>query len=311
MLSAVAITSILIASANAAALPQTGCTGGTYQCGPLNADGQGTINVCQGGSFVKLDDCNDAANNACTYISGSPFCVAGPGSSGMVGAFPAMGATPPAMPAAAAPPANTVAPPLAAVPAPLPIVPAGQAAAPAAVPSVAPAAAPAASAAAPAAPAAAGGAAMVVGTVTSGYMGTGFCSSASTFSTQLSFSTQVTSMNIANSACPAGANHIPMGECGLPTITVAVTLNGTPVSVVKYGGGNQDAAGNTFSFTLADDNPYYGGQLDLALPCAGGTPGMVGQGIAFAYSVANPGVQVQLTDGTMIGAQFVVSQSST
>jgi hypothetical protein len=58
------------------------CTSGTYACGAVNGAGQDTINVCQGGVFVKLDDCNDSPNNKCTYIANQPFCVAGMGGGG-------------------------------------------------------------------------------------------------------------------------------------------------------------------------------------------------------------------------------------
>ncbi|KAJ1553018.1 hypothetical protein HK405_009228 [Cladochytrium tenue] len=52
------------------------CNGQTYSCGPQNDIGQDTINVCSGGVWVKLDNCDDDPNNACTLIGGSPFCVA-------------------------------------------------------------------------------------------------------------------------------------------------------------------------------------------------------------------------------------------
>jgi hypothetical protein len=67
--------------ASVAGVSQVGqpCTSGTYACGAVNADGQDTINVCDGGVFVKLDDCNDSPNNKCAYIANEPFCVFGTG----------------------------------------------------------------------------------------------------------------------------------------------------------------------------------------------------------------------------------------
>ncbi|KAI9358918.1 hypothetical protein DFJ73DRAFT_957614 [Zopfochytrium polystomum] len=52
----------------------TACTSG-YACGGRNAAGEDSIVICTGGAYVKLDDCNDAPNVACSLINGQPFCV--------------------------------------------------------------------------------------------------------------------------------------------------------------------------------------------------------------------------------------------
>ena len=79
----------------------TPCTqNGLYQCGgPKNAAGQDSINICSGGTWVKVkmsklrfissshlkstkfkvDDCDE--NPACGYSGGIPFCVE-PGTAG-------------------------------------------------------------------------------------------------------------------------------------------------------------------------------------------------------------------------------------
>ncbi|KAJ3329554.1 hypothetical protein HDU76_007661 [Blyttiomyces sp. JEL0837] len=72
----------------------------TFSCGPTDAKGQDSINVCQGGVWAHLDACDMAPNNACQYINGSPFCVAGKG--GNSGGMPSTGATTPVTP----PPTN-------------------------------------------------------------------------------------------------------------------------------------------------------------------------------------------------------------
>ncbi|KAJ3174830.1 hypothetical protein HK101_010816 [Irineochytrium annulatum] len=104
-----------------------------------------------------------------------------------------------------------------------------------------------------------------------------------------------------------------MSECGLPTVRVAVAQNGNPVMLAAYSGGNRDANGNTFSFTLANDMPYYGGQLLTNIPCSyttGADPATLGKGMSFTYTVMTPNVQVQLNDGTMATATYVVSAGS-
>ncbi|KAI9347993.1 hypothetical protein DFJ73DRAFT_777425 [Zopfochytrium polystomum] len=52
----------------------TACTSG-YACGGRNVAGEDSIVSCTGGAYVKLDDCNDAPNVACSLINGQPFCV--------------------------------------------------------------------------------------------------------------------------------------------------------------------------------------------------------------------------------------------
>ncbi|KAJ1562507.1 hypothetical protein HK405_011294 [Cladochytrium tenue] len=49
----------------------------TYACGPTNDAGQGTIAICQGGVWVKLDDCGETPYTACEIIDSAPYCVVG------------------------------------------------------------------------------------------------------------------------------------------------------------------------------------------------------------------------------------------
>ncbi|KAI8609363.1 hypothetical protein BC830DRAFT_1150952 [Chytriomyces sp. MP71] len=83
MISAIFTTVALLAStATAQGVVNFGdacTTAATLSCGPTNTENQGSIAICQGGVFVKLDDCNDSPNNACTYLGGTPFCVLGNG----------------------------------------------------------------------------------------------------------------------------------------------------------------------------------------------------------------------------------------
>ncbi|KAJ3135020.1 hypothetical protein HK101_004287, partial [Irineochytrium annulatum] len=119
LLASASAFALLATSVNASPLPQlqVGCTAGQYACGPLNELGQGTIVICQGDAFVKLDNCEDGPNNACQLIGGVPYCVAGTGASGMIG-----GGAAPAAPAAPNKGATTPAPapPAPAAPAPAP-----------------------------------------------------------------------------------------------------------------------------------------------------------------------------------------------
>ncbi|KAJ3195820.1 hypothetical protein HK101_010992 [Irineochytrium annulatum] len=165
-----------------------------------------------------------------------------------------------------------------------------------------------------ASPVAATGLATVTGTFKSGYMPGGWCSAAGQLTTQLSMIVQVSATNVpANTACPSTFAHLPMAECGLPTFAVSVTQNGAPVQIVSYNGVGSVVAGNMFMMTLKDDNPYYGGTLVMAIPCSytgATTPAQAGAGVTFSYTVANPSIQVQLTDGTTVPGTFAISPAS-
>ncbi|KAJ3017182.1 UNVERIFIED_CONTAM: hypothetical protein HDU68_011813 [Siphonaria sp. JEL0065] len=80
----------------------------------LSADvpGAGAIVQCVGGTLILLENCNDAPNNACTLISGSPFCVAGKGILGAVDAAPVTPVVPPTITAPSVPPVTAGNPPL-------------------------------------------------------------------------------------------------------------------------------------------------------------------------------------------------------
>ncbi|KAJ3194250.1 hypothetical protein HK101_003136 [Irineochytrium annulatum] len=134
------------------------------------------------------------------------------------------------------------------------------------------------------------------------------------YSNQINMNAAVVAAGVTNSACPVDKLHQPMGECGLPTITVSVTKNGAPVQVMSYGG--RPVAGNTFTITLTDDMGYYGNNMVLNIPCsyttAGQGPADGAAGIAFSYSVSaeNSAVMVQTKDNQMVPATFVIDPTS-
>ncbi|KAJ1549489.1 hypothetical protein HK405_001161 [Cladochytrium tenue] len=151
--------------------------------------------------------------------------------------------------------------------------------------------------------------ATVTHTLSSGFTNGGWCSGSGQFQTQLTLSVKAVTPSVTNSAC---SGRGPMGECGLPTFTVAVTKNGAAVNIVSWNG--NAATGNTFSFTETDDAPYYGGGLVLDIPCsygtAGSTPADAASGVAFAFSTTTPTVDLTLNDGTTVTANVVIAAGS-
>ncbi|KAJ3193920.1 hypothetical protein HK101_003855 [Irineochytrium annulatum] len=182
------------------------------------------------------------------------------------------------------------------------------------VPTAIPAAAPTSNfiAATPTSTAATG--AIVIGKFSSGFSaGGGYCNGANYINT-MGLTAAVGASGIANSACGSKL-HMPMGECGLPTTLVTVTYNGAPVNVISYDGADKGSInGNTFTVTLEDDMPYYGGGLTLDIPCSytdpNSIPSKTGAGVKFAYAVVNPVVQVQTNDNNMVNAMFVIDPAS-
>ncbi|KAI8851569.1 lysozyme-like domain-containing protein [Chytridium lagenaria] len=59
------------------------CNDAGYSCGPLSAEGYGTIVQCIHGMFVMISSCSTSTQHACQVINNSPFCVEGEGKSGI------------------------------------------------------------------------------------------------------------------------------------------------------------------------------------------------------------------------------------
>ncbi|KAJ1566248.1 hypothetical protein HK405_010563, partial [Cladochytrium tenue] len=133
--------------------------------------------------------------------------------------------------------------------------------------------------------------------ITSGYMVTGWCSGAGNFQTQLTLQVNQVTPSEA-SQCTGNA---PMAECGLATFQATVTKNGAAVDIVSWNGGTTGVSANTFQFTETDDMPYYGGALELNMPCsyttAGMTPADLASGIALSYTAVTGSVSLTLTNG--------------
>ncbi|KAJ3158084.1 hypothetical protein HK101_001403 [Irineochytrium annulatum] len=53
------------------------CVESAYDCGPVTANGVGSIVQCIGGTNVQLDECDQPGAGSCQVIGGVPYCVAG------------------------------------------------------------------------------------------------------------------------------------------------------------------------------------------------------------------------------------------